>query len=113
MTNKQAAPETKGVALKLKAELEHFSEIVIMAERHLRRRIVTDEPGGVLCPIHDHKEMPGMVSIAQEMIIDQQNRIGKESFQLLSWPNEENTKHWFKHIGTIPAMEILVDIARK
>ncbi len=62
MSNEQVAPETKGVAVKLLATVDLGPEIEGMAERQLRMRMVTIEPGGVFGPIHDHKDRPGIVS---------------------------------------------------
>ena len=63
MGNEQAAPETKGVAVKLLATVDLGPEIEGMAGRQLRMRMVTIEPGGVFGPLHDHKDRPGTVYI--------------------------------------------------
>jgi hypothetical protein len=43
MSDEQAAPETKGVSVKLLASVDLGPEIVGMAGRHLRMRLVTIE----------------------------------------------------------------------
>jgi hypothetical protein len=58
--------------------------------RQLRMRMVTMGPGGVFGPIHDHKG----------------DRARSTSC------NDRNTTHWLEHRGTIPAVEIWVDIVR-
>ena len=59
MRNEHAAPETKGVTVKLLAALDLGLEIEGLAGRQFRMRMVTIEPGGVFGPIHDHKDRPG------------------------------------------------------
>jgi quercetin dioxygenase-like cupin family protein len=78
MRNEQAAPETKGVTVKLLAALDLGPEIEGMAGRQLRMRMVTIEPGGVFGPIHDHKDRPGIVYILQGTITDHRNGGAKE-----------------------------------
>ncbi len=46
MRNEQAAPETKGVTVKLLAALDLGPEIEGMTGRQLRMRMVAIEPGG-------------------------------------------------------------------
>jgi hypothetical protein len=48
MSDEQLAPETKGVTVELLATVDLGPEIEGMAGRHLRMRMVTIEPGGVL-----------------------------------------------------------------
>ena len=78
MRNEQAAPETKGVTVKLLAALDLGSEIEGMAGRQLRMRMVTIDPGGVVGPIHDHKDRPGLVYILQRTITDHRNGVAEE-----------------------------------
>jgi quercetin dioxygenase-like cupin family protein len=63
MSNEQAGPETQGVIAELLATVDLGPEIEGMAGRQLRMRMVTIEPEGVLGPIHDHKDRPGVVYI--------------------------------------------------
>ena len=89
MSNEQAAPETKGVTAESLATVDLGFEIEGMAGRQLRMRMVTIEPGGVFGPIHDHQDRlwPGV-----------------------GWPEDRTTTHWLENRGTIPAVEISVDI---
>ena len=77
MINEQAAPETKGVTVKLLAALDLGLEIEGMAGRQFRMRLVTFEPGGVFGPIHDHKDRPGMVYILQGTITDHRDGVSQ------------------------------------
>ncbi len=113
MSNKQAAPETKGVTVKLLAALDLGPEIEGMAGRQLRMRMVTIEPGGVFGPIHDHKGRPGMVYILQGTITDHRNGMTREYGPGLGWPEDKNTMHWLENRETAPAVEISVDIVRQ
>ena len=85
MGNEQVAPETKGVTVKLLTTVDLGPEIEGMTGRQLRMRMVTIEPGGVFGPLHDHKDRP----------------------------EDRNTTHWLENRGTIPAVEISVDIVRQ
>jgi hypothetical protein len=51
MSTQQAAPETKGVTVKLLAAVDLGPEIEGMEGRQLRMRMVTIEPGGVFGPL--------------------------------------------------------------
>jgi quercetin dioxygenase-like cupin family protein len=113
MSNDQAAPETKGVAVKLLATVGLGPEIEGMAGRQLRMRMVTIEPGGVFGPIHDHKERPGIVYILQGTITDHRNGVATDYGPGVGWPEDRNTLHWLENRGTIPAVEISVDIVRQ
>ena len=60
MRDDKAAPETKGITVKLLGVVDLGPEIEGMAGRQLRMRVVTIEPGGVFGPVHDHRDRPGM-----------------------------------------------------
>jgi quercetin dioxygenase-like cupin family protein len=111
--NEHAAPETKGVTVKLLAALDLGPEIEGMAGRQLRMRMVTFEPGGVFGPVHDHNDRPGMVYILQGTITDHRDGVAKEYGPGVGWPEERNTTHWLENKGTTPAVEISVDIVRQ
>jgi quercetin dioxygenase-like cupin family protein len=113
MANDQAVPETKGVAVKLLRTVDLGSEIEGMAGRQLRMRMVTIEPGGVIGPIHDHKDRPGMVYILQGTITDHRNGVAREYGPGLGWPEDKNTMHWLENKETTPAVEISVDIFKQ
>jgi quercetin dioxygenase-like cupin family protein len=68
MSNEQPAPETNGVTAEVLATVDLGPEIEGMAGRQLRMRLVTIEPGGVLGPMHDHNDRPGIVYILQGTI---------------------------------------------
>ena len=110
MSNEQVAPETKGVTVKLLATVDLGPEIEGMAGRQLRMRMVTIEPGGVFGPIHDHKDRPGTVYILQGTITDHRNGVATDYGPGVGWPEDRNTTHWLENRGTIPAVEISVDI---
>jgi len=78
MSNEQAAPETKGVSVKLLTTVDLGPEIAGMAGRQLRMRMVTIEPGGVFGPVHDHKDRPGTVYILQGVITDHRNGVATD-----------------------------------
>jgi quercetin dioxygenase-like cupin family protein len=113
MSNEQAAPETKGVTVELLATVDLGPEIEGMAGRQLRMRTVTIEPGGVFGPIHDHKDRPGIVYILQGTITDHRNGVATDYGPGVGWPEDRNTTHWLENRGTIPAVEISVDIVKE
>ena len=61
MGDETGAPETKAVTVEDLATVDLADEIEGMAERQLRMRMVTIEPGGVFGPVHDHRDRPGIV----------------------------------------------------
>jgi len=113
MSDEQVAPATKGVATTLLATVDLGPEIEGMSGRQLRMRMVTIESGGVFGPIHDHKDRPGIVYILQGTITDHRNGAARDYGPGVGWPEDRNTTHWLENRGTIPAVEISVDIVRK
>jgi len=110
MSTEKAAPETKGVTVKQLAAIDLGPEIDGMAGRQLRMRIVTIEPGGVIGPVHNHKDRPGVVYILQGTITDHRNGLAKDYGPGLGWPEDKYTTHWLENRGTTTAVEISVDI---
>ncbi len=113
MSNEQMVPETKGISVKLLATVDLGPEIEGMAGHHLRMRMVTFEPGSVFGPIHDHKDRPGTVFILQGTITDHRNGVATDYGPGVGWPEDKNTTHWLENRGTIPALEISVDIVNQ
>ena len=112
MSNEES-PETKGVAVKVLATVDLAGEIEGLAGRQLRMRLVTIDPGGVFGPIHDHKGRPGIVYILQGTITDHRNGVATDYGPGVGWPEDRNTLHWLENKGTIPAVEISVDIVAR
>ena len=110
MSNEEVAPETRGVAVQELATVDLAREIEGMAGRQLRMRMVTIEPGGVFGPIHDHRGRPGTVYILQGTITDHRDGVATDYGPGVGWPEDRNTAHWLENRGTIPAVEISVDI---
>lgn len=110
MRTEQSAPETKGVTVNQLAAIDLGPEIEGMAGRQLRMRMVTIEPGGVIGPIHNHKDRPGLVYILQGTITDHRNGMAKDYGPGVGWPEDKNTTHWLENRGTTTAVEISVDI---
>jgi quercetin dioxygenase-like cupin family protein len=110
MSDERAAPATEGVTVKILSTVDLGLEIEGMAGRQLRMRLVTIEPGGVFGPIHDHKGRPGTVYILEGTITEQRNGVATAYGPGVGWPEDGNTTHWLENRGTIPAVEISVDI---
>ena len=113
MSGEQVAPESRGVAVRLLATVDLDQEIEGMAGRQLRMRIVTIEPGGVFGPIHDHAGRPGTVYVLEGTITDHRDGVATEYGPGPGWPEDRDTLHWLENRGTVPAVEISVDIVKK
>jgi quercetin dioxygenase-like cupin family protein len=92
------------------ARVDLAGEIEGMAGHQLRMRMATFEPGGIFGPIHDHRGRPGIVYILQGTITDHRDGIATEYGPGLGWPEDRDTLHWLENRGTVPAVEISVDI---
>src|SRR3954471_2041904 len=110
MSGEQPAPETQGVTAELLATVDLGAEIEGMAGRQLRLRKFMFEPGAVFGPMHDHVGRPGVVYILQGTITDHRDGAVTDYGPGLGWPEDRNTRHWLENRGTIPAVEISVDI---
>jgi quercetin dioxygenase-like cupin family protein len=113
MSTEQAAPETRGVSVQVLATVDLTGEIEGMAGRLLRMRMVAIEPGGVFGQIHDHRDRPGTVYVLQGTITDHRNGVATEYGPGVGWPEDRATLHWLENRGTVPAVEISVDIVRQ
>jgi quercetin dioxygenase-like cupin family protein len=113
MNIEESAPETRGVTVKLLNTIDLGPEIEGMTGRQMRMRLVTIEPGGVFGPVHDHIDRPGTVYILQGTITDHRNGIATDYGPGVGWPEDRNTLHWLENKGSIPAIEISVDIVRQ
>jgi quercetin dioxygenase-like cupin family protein len=113
MSDEQAAHKTNGVTVKLLATVELGPEIEGMSGRELRMRMVTIAPGGVFGPVHNHIDRPGIVYILQGTITDHRNGVATDYGPGVGWPEDRHTTHWLENRGTIPAVEISVDIVRQ
>src|SRR5512133_1668909 len=110
MRDQQTAPGTNGVTVTLLSTVDLGPEIDGMAGRQLRMRLVTIEPGGTFGPMHDHKGRPGIVYVLQGTITDHRDGVATEYGPGVGWPEDRNTLHWLENRGTIPAVEISVDV---
>ena len=113
MADEAGVPETRGVSVRLLATVDLGPEIEGMAGRQLRMRMVTIEPGGVFGPLHDHKDRPGTVCILQGTITDHRDGVTTEYGPGGGWQVDRHTLHWLENRGTIPTVEITVDIVRQ
>ncbi|WP_427887295.1 cupin domain-containing protein [Kribbella sp. GL6] len=108
MSAEQAEP--KGVSVELLASVDLGAEIAGMDGRRLRMRMVTIEPGGVFGPVHDHVGRPGTVYVLEGTITDHRDGKTTEYGPGPGWPEDRNTVHWLENRGTVPAVEISVDV---
>jgi quercetin dioxygenase-like cupin family protein len=113
MSDQQPPPETRGVTVTVLGTVDLGPEIDGLAGRQLRMRLVTMAPGAVFGPMHDHVDRPGIVYILQGTITDHRNGVATDYGPGLGWPEDRNTLHWLENRGTVPAVEISVDIVRR
>lgn len=113
MSNEQRGPETKGVTVKLLGTIDLGPEIEGMEGRQLRMRMFTMEPGAVFGPVHDHKGRPGIVYVLQGTITDHRDGVATDYGPGVGWPEDRNTMHWLENRGSVPAVEISVDVIRQ
>lgn len=113
MSSDQVAPETKGVEAELLATVDLGPEIEGLVGRQLRMRMFTFEPGAVLGPVHDHKDRPGVVYVLQGAITDHRKGTSTDYGPGVGWPEDRDTTHWLENRGTVPAVEISVDIVKQ
>ena len=86
MSDGQAGPQTKGVAVELLATVDLGPEIDGMEGRQLRMRKVTIEPGGVFGPLHDHRGRPGTVFVLEGTITDHRDGTTTDYGPGPGWP---------------------------
>jgi quercetin dioxygenase-like cupin family protein len=110
MGHQRATPESRGISVQELATVDLGREIEGMDGRRLRMRMVTIEPGGVFGPLHDHRGRPGTVYILQGTITDHRDGVATDYGPGVGWPEDRDTTHWLENRGTIPAVEISVDI---
>jgi quercetin dioxygenase-like cupin family protein len=110
MSQDHSASETRGVTVDVLATVDLAREIDGMDGRQLRMRMVTMEPGAVFGPVHDHAGRPGTVYVLQGTITDHRNGVATEYGPGVGWPEDRETLHWLENRGTVPAVEISVDI---
>lgn len=108
--NHEPVPETRGVTAQLLATIDLGPEIEGMEGRQLRMRKFTFEPGAVFGPLHDHKGRPGAVYVIHGTITDHRDGLATDYGPGLGWPEDRNTLHWLENRGSVPAVEISVDI---
>jgi quercetin dioxygenase-like cupin family protein len=109
----QTSRDTTGVTSTVLKTIDLGPEILGMEGRQLRMRMVTIEPGGAVGPTHDHIGRPGVVYVLQGTVTDHRAGVATEYGPGLGWPEDRNTLHWVENNGTIPAVEISIDIVKK
>lgn len=110
INSEEIVPETRGITVQQLDSIDLGAEIEGMEGRKFRMRLITFAPGAVFGPLHDHVDRPGLVYILQGNITDHRNGVATEYGPGLGWPEDRNTVHWLENKGSVPAVEISVDI---
>jgi len=113
MSEDPDVPETRGVTAELLATIDLGDEIEGMDGYQLRLRHFTFEPGAVFGPVHDHVGRPGTVFVLEGTITDHRDGVATEYGPGPGWPEDRATTHWLENRGSVPAVEVSVDIVRK
>lgn len=112
MTDDPAAQETRGVTVETLALLDLTGEIAGLEGYRLRMRRVTMAPGAVFGPVHDHRGRPGTVYVLEGTITDHRDGVDTEYGPGPGWPEDRSTRHWLENLGSVPAVEVSVDLVR-
>jgi quercetin dioxygenase-like cupin family protein len=112
MSEEGQVPETQGVTVELLSTIDLGAEIPGMDGLQLRMRRFTMEPGAVFGPLHDHEGRPGVVFVLEGAITDHRDGTTTDYGPGLGWPEDHSTLHWLENRGTVPAVEISVDVFR-
>jgi quercetin dioxygenase-like cupin family protein len=113
MSDRQVQPGSVSVVVELLAAIDLGPEIPGLEGRALRMRRITIPPGGVFGPLHDHIDRPGVVYVLQGTVTDCRDGVATDYGPGPGWPEDRNTRHWLENRGSIPAVEISVDIVRR
>lgn len=105
-------PETRGVEAELLAAIDLGPELEGMAGYQLRMRRFTFAPGAVFGPLHDHIGRPGTVFVLEGTVTDHRDGVATDYGPGLGWPEDRTTVHWLENRGSVPAVEISVDLVR-
>lgn len=112
MSEVSGSQETRGVEVELLATVDLGAEIPGMEGYQLRMRLVTMQPGGLFGPMHDHVGRPGTVYVLSGTITDHRADGDTEYGPGLGWPEDRHTLHWLENAGSVPAVEVSVDVVR-
>ncbi|PKW27650.1 Cupin domain-containing protein [Phycicoccus duodecadis] len=104
--------QPRGVTVELLATVDLGREIEGLAGYVLRMRRVTIAPGGVFGPEHDHVGRPGTVVVLQGVVTDHRDGVSTDYGPGPGWPEDRDTRHWLENRGSVPAVEISVDVVR-
>ena len=108
--SEEQVPETQGVGVELLGTVDLGAEIEGMEGRELRMRKFTMAPGAVFGPLHDHVGRPGIVFVIEGTITDHRDGVVTDYGPGLGWPEDRHTRHWLENRGSVPAIEISVDV---
>ena len=112
MAEQAPIPAPEGVSVELLATIDLGAEIEGMAGRVLRMRRFTMAPGAIFGPEHDHVDRPGLVYVLSGTITDHRDGVATDYGPGPGWPEDHETRHWLENRGSVPAVEVSVDIVR-
>ena len=98
-----------------------FAEVAVdrrLGLVRVRRMLGVYDAGRIINPkLADSQALGGMVdgigtALLEQTITDHRNGVATDYGPGVGWPEDRNTSHWLENRGTIPAVEISVDIVR-
>ncbi|CAI9400869.1 cupin domain-containing protein [Aestuariimicrobium sp. T2.26MG-19.2B] len=101
---------TTGVSVETLSDIDLGPEVEGMDGLQLRLRRVTMAPGAIFGPIHDHVGRPGVVYVLEGTITDLRDGSATDYGPGLGWPEDHTTEHWLENRGSVPAVEVSIDI---
>jgi len=108
----QVAPETKGVTVELLALVDLASEIEAWPGASFECDWSPSSPEASSARSKTTRQA-GTVCVLQGTITDHRDGIVTEYGPGLGWPEDRKTLHWVENRGTVPAVEVSVDIVRQ
>lgn len=102
--------ENKGVTVGAPTDLDLTGEFDSVAGRHLRMRVITIAPGGVVA-MHSHNGRPAVAYALQGTLVEHlENGDVHEHAQGEAWTENRNTTHWAANPGDTPVRVLAVDV---
>lgn len=78
----------------------------------LRMRRITAEAGGA-APEHSHQGRPALIYVLQGQFTDHRNGATREYGVGPGWPEDNATVHWVENRGSVPAVQLSIDLVKQ
>ena len=111
MGQKQGPSAPVGVTDVVRASTDLSMEPAAIEGRQFRLRQLDMQPGGIV-PWHSHNERPAMISIVSGEVVEYASSCAVPIVHRAGdvAPEKNGTSHWWKNVGSTPALLISVDL---